>query len=170
MKQQITVVCKKENLKKSLNLSSLGLTGTKLVEISFTISDKSVLTLLWRQSWAWMTETCTLFHNALSVCALYQLYYLPRGGEITCLQSMSRCFQQMTDLNTMRARQATEYLKYRGSSKHDMQDMALCYDVWWCLIGFGDWTQSLDVNGSSYQRSQLDICVLCAQWLLKPSH
>lgn len=67
---------KRNFFKNIIKFEQSGVTGAKLIEISYTILDKSVLTLLWRQSWAWMTETYTLFHAALSVCALYQLHYL----------------------------------------------------------------------------------------------
>ena len=72
-------------------------------------------------NWTWMTETGNSFHDASTLAALHQLYWLEMDGGPISHQSMTRYFQCEIDLETVKARAAIECPLYRGMSEHDVQ-------------------------------------------------
>ena len=101
---------------------------------------------------------------------------MKRGNGPVSQQSMIKCFQWVIHLETVQARTAVEYSVYRRRSEHYAQHMVLHY--LYEKMTFNrplKRAQSLSIRCqnctdllSNYCQFELEMCVSCTQWLLKP--
>ena len=89
------------------------------------------------------------FHAASSLCHISSIIYLQRGGGggPVSQQPQTKCFQWLTDLETLLARAAIDYLVYRGMLKRDVKHVVEHYLVArWRLTGLKNRGQPLDIR------------------------
>ncbi|GFW80479.1 hypothetical protein TNCV_2415811 [Trichonephila clavipes] len=90
---------------------------------------------------------------------------------------MIKCYQWVTDQDTVQVRATIEYPAFRGKSEHDVPRVVWHYIVGRCLLaGLKDRTQSLvvsEMHRSAFKLTSIetrDVSAVCTKWLSKPSH
>ena len=109
---------------------------------------------------------------------LHQPYELETGGRPVSQQPKTRCFQWVTDLETVQAKAVIEYPVYWERSEQNVQHVVLHYFVARLhLTSLKDKAQPLGVRYQKFTnlhsnncQSKLEICMSCIQWLPKLSH